>query len=396
MQSSSSTSSSEPVAGTRRLWRRLAWFVLPLLLLLAWPAGLMWAAGEFTPVGQVVSMQATSAAPVYFGRAYSDPTARYKLTSVVERRPQLLVLGTSRVLAIRAAAFKADSEFFNAGNGVTRLRHYRAFLQRIPRGQEPRLMLLGLDQYFFNLRFDKLEADGFEAQWEQDPALTEIFFGTWKQVYGDYFGGKFALPDLAATPGQVRIGLNARVQLNAFRKDGSYTWASYVADPASPRHEDHGFRNTLDRIAKGNRRFEYGEQVSAAALQEVDALLRDCKARGIHVVAFLPPFAHTVLQSMRARSADYGYLAGIMPGLRPIFQRHGFVLEDYSDLAELGATDHETIDGFHGSEKAYLRLVLRLAESDAPLRALLRDPAGLQERLRGAAGDQLVFTHEES
>jgi hypothetical protein len=395
MQSSSSTSSFEPIAGTRRLWLRLTWFVLPSLVLLGVPACLMLAAGEFATIRHVVDLQATSAAPVYFGRAYSDPTARYKFVSVVERRPELLVLGTSRVLAIRSAAFKADSRFFNAGNGVTRLRHYRAFVQRIPAGQEPRLLLLGLDQYFFNARFDKLAADGFEAQWEQDPEPTGIFFGSWKRVYGDYFSGKFGLPDLVDTPGQTRIGLNARVQLNAFRKDGSYTWASYVADPANPRHEDHGFRNTLDRIAKGNRRFEYGEQVSDAALQEVDALLRDCKARGIHVVAFLPPFAHTVLRSMRERSADYGYLAGIMPGLRPIFLRHGFVLEDYSDLAGLGATDRETIDGFHGSEKAYLRLLLRLSESDALLRASMRDPAWLQDRLRAAAGDQLVFTHEE-
>lgn len=395
MQNSSSTSSSEAAAGVKRLWVRLVLFVLPPLLLLGWPAWLMWSAGEFTSIHRVVSLQAASKAPVYFGRAYSDPTANYKLASVLERRPELLVLGTSRVLAIRAAAFKPETRFFNAGNGVTRLRHFRAFLGRIPPGQEPRTILLGLDQYLFNARFDNLQADGFEKQWDEEEALSDIFFGAWKTVYSDHFGGKFTLASLAATPGEERIGLNARVQGNAFRKDGSYTWASYVADPASPRHEDHGFRNTLDRIAKGNRRFEYGAQVSEAALQEVDALLRDCKARGIHVVAFLPPFAHAVLQAMKARAADYAYLAGIQPALQTLFQRHGFVIEDYSDLAQLGATDRETIDGFHGSEKAYLRLLLKLAEADAPLRAYLRDPAGLQERLRNTAGDQLVFMHEE-
>lgn len=182
---------------------------------------------------------------------------------------------------------------------------------------------------------------------------------------------------------------------NAFRNDGSYTWASYVADPTDSRHEDHGFRNTLDRIAKGNRRFEYGARVSAAALAEVDALLNDCRTRGIHVVAFLPPFANQVLRAMQARPADYGYLAGIVPGLEPLFRRHGFVLGDFSDLATLGASDRETIDGFHGSEKAYLRLLLRLADRDDRLRARLRDPAWLQARLNAAAGDQLVFAHEE-
>jgi hypothetical protein len=395
MQNSSSISSSESAGGLRRLWVRLALFVAPGLLLLAPPATLMLATGEFIPVARVVELQAHSPEPVYFGRAYSDPTARYKLASVLSRQPQVLALGTSRVLAIRSPAFLPELRFFNAGNGVTRLRHYRAFLGRIPVGQEPRLVLLGLDQYLFNPRFDSLSADGFEKTWDEGERPVDTFFGAWKSIYGDHFAGKFTLASLGPKASEQRIGLNARVHRNAFRPDGSYTWASYVADPTSPRHEDHEFGNTLDRIAKGNRRFEYGALVSEAALREVDALLRDCRSRGIHVVAFLPPFAHTVFAALQARTADYGYLSGIMPGLVPIFERHGFVIEDYSDLAQLGAADSETIDGFHGSEKAYLRLLLRLAEKDGRLRAALRDPAQLLERIRRTAGDQLVFAHHE-
>lgn len=374
---------------------RLALFVTPLLLVLALPAALMQASGEFTSARRVIGLQVEAKVLVLFGRAYSDPTAYYKFASVLERRPELLVLGTSRVLAIRANAFKPGLGFFNAGNGVTRLRHFRAFLDRIPRGQEPRLMLIGLDQYLFNERFDNLGPDGVEQQWTTDRDVADVFFGSWKDVYADFFRGKFSLAQLAPVDSEIRIGVNARVHRNAFRNDGSYTWASYVADPLNARHEDHGFRNTLDRIAKGNRRFEYGAKVSPAALQEVGALLRVCKARGVHVVAFLPPFAHKVMSAMRSRPADYAYLAGIVPGLQPVFQQYGFLLEDFSDLAQLGATDRETIDGFHGSEKAYLRLLLRLFEKDERLLAYARAPEWLQSRLLSAPGDQLVFAHEE-
>lgn len=355
----------------------------------------MLAAGEFESVERVVARQSRDDMPVFFGRAYSDPTAYYKLVSVRERRPALLVLGTSRVLAIRSIAFRPEARFFNAGNGVTRLRHFKAFLERVPAGQEPRLILLGLDQYLFNERFDDLRDDGFEKQWQSDIDVSEMFFSSWKTVYADLAGHKFSLQQLAAPASEQRIGVNARVHRNAFRNDGSYTWARYAADPTNPDHEDHAFRNTLDRIAKGNRRFEYGAHASPAAVRAVDALLQACKARGIHVVAFLPPFAHQVLMAMRARPRDYGYLSEVAPALRPVFETHGFVLEDFSDLADLGASDRETIDGFHGSEKAYLRLVMRLVERDAKLSAFARDRAWLQERLMKTPGDQLVFNHDE-
>ncbi|MGB4226401.1 MAG: hypothetical protein WBJ68_07045 [Candidatus Dechloromonas phosphoritropha] len=189
----------------------------------------------------------------------------------------------------------------------------------------------------------------------------------------------------------MRIGLNAVAHANAFRNNGSYTWAQFVADPWNPKNSDFEFQNTFDRIQMGDRRFQYAEHVSEKALLELDALLRECKARGIYVAAFLPPFAHVVFERMQSMPKQYGYLREIEPSLRAIFDKSGFSLNDFSDLARLGASDKETIDGFHGSEKAYLRLFLRTIESGPQLKTFARDLIFLRERLDAAAGDHVVF-----
>lgn len=374
----------------RFFWKLLIYLV-PFAVVLLVPATVLVVTGEFTPVGWIIELQASSPTPVLFGRAYSDPTARYKLASVVQRRPEIMALGTSRILAVRSTFFSENASFFNAGNGVTRLRHFRPFLQRIPPGAEPKLILLGLDQYLFNARFDSLSPDGMEDNWAGDRKIQDVFFESWIQVYRDYFERKFALADLTKSRGEKRVGLNAVVHANAFRNDGSYTWAQYVADPWNPKNEDYEFRNTLDRIANGYRRFEYGEHVSEAAVAELEKFLEDCKSRGIYVAAFPPPFAHLIYAKLRSMPVEYGYLRELEPWLRPVFAKFGYSLLDFSDLAAVGASDRETIDGFHGSEKAYVRLFLNMIENDPILRGVSRDPAYLRARLEAATGDQMVF-----
>jgi hypothetical protein len=371
-------------------------YALPFVVVLLFPVAVLTISGEFAPVERVIELQTHATKPVLFGKAYSDPTATYKLNSVLRRRPEVMALGTSRILAVRSNFFAPGTRFFNAGNGVTRLRHFRPFLERIPRGSEPKVILLGLDQYLFNANFDPLAPDGMETDWAGARPPHEVFFQSWTRVFGDFRAGKFALDDLAQRDGQVRIGLNAMVHANAFRNDGSYFWGQYVADPLSPENPDYRFENTLDRIATGNRRFEYGAHVSEASVAELGRFLDECRARGIHVAAFLPPFAHQIYLKLQSMPREYNYLREVEPRLRPLLESRGYTLHDFSDLASIGASDLETIDGYHGSEKAYLRLFLKMIENDAKLHAVARDPQLLRERLQAAQGDQVVFELGES
>lgn len=379
--------------GARRLLAKMGLFALPFIVLLAIPAVLMTIAGEFRSVDRIIDLQSSIRSPILFGRAYSDPTANYKLESSRRRHVDVMALGTSRVLAFRSEFFRDSVAFFNAGNGITKLAHLRPFLRKLPADHTPKVIILGLDQYFLNPKFESLQPDDMEDLWSSDFAATDVFFSNWIRFYSDLAANKIDVRTLADQTARNRYGINARMHENAFRNDGSYQWGLHITDP-DKANLDKGFANTFDRIAKGDRRFEHATHVADANLLELQRFLADCHARGIHVVGFLPPFAHVVYERMQSMPVEYGYLQEVPERARPLFEQFGYMLFDFSDLASTGASDSETIDGFHGTEKAYLRLFLKMAEADPGLRSFARDLPDLQARLADTKGDHLVFGYQ--
>src|SRR5437764_7027183 len=110
----------------------------------------------------------------------------------------------------------------------------------------------------------------------------------------------------------------AIVNHNGNRNDGSYYYGKFLANPDSPDHYGHHYKDTLGRVERGDSGFQYGDTVWNETLDEVSVLLPYCESRGIHVVAFLPPIAPTVLAKMRA-SGNYNYVPAIMPVAAPVF-----------------------------------------------------------------------------
>ena len=70
---------------------------------------------------------------------------------------------------------------------------------------------------------------------------------------------------------------------------------------------------------------------------------------------------------MLAQGEDYAYIGRLYAALEPIFDAYSFDLLDFSDIVSVGSGDVEMIDGFHGSEVAYLRLTLKMAARSAAL-----------------------------
>jgi len=79
----------------------------------------------------------------------------------------------------------------------------------------------------------------------------------------------------------------------------------------------------------------------------------------------------------------------------PICKKYGASFFNFSDINSVGATDLETTDGLHGSEKAYLRLFLLMQKSDPLLHDVAADETYLQKRLADAPGPYVVFGQDE-
>ena len=207
-------------------------------------------------------------------------------------------------------------------------------------------------------------------------APSEVLHTRWRDVWGGLREGKVDLHQLLSLRGlSTRIGFSAVCREQGFRNDGSYLYGGIDLDISNPRHRDHGFATTLGQVAGGKGRFSWGATPSEPALRETEALLDFCRERRIDVIGFLPPHPHTVWTAMQALGEKYAYIEKLVPELRSRFESRGFEFYDFSDFAMLGAPDSEAIDGLHGSERTYLRLLVAMLEQGSRLNAVANLPA---------------------
>jgi len=120
---------------------------------------------------------------------------------------------------------------------------------------------------------------------------------------------------------------------------------------------DFKYKDTYKRIELGNRRFEYGETVNTNAIIELDKLLIFSKSNDINVIAFLSPFAKTVYDELET-SKNYKYIFDLESVLTPVFKKYDFEFYNYTKISSCNSSDIETIDGFHGSEVTYQKMLL--------------------------------------
>jgi hypothetical protein len=349
-------------------------FSLPLAIYFGFPLIVLERSGEFLSTSELVE-SSVSRQRVLIGFGYSSLPRRYKLEMTLARRPQVLALGPSRIVQMREMLFNRGTDFYNAGGGVATARDYEAIIDRIPPGAEPKIVIVALDQCFFNDAWIRQGAarDGAEASLEVPLPRSDIYLGAYRKVWRDYFQGKFLLRNvLSPQKHDGTIGMNAFANSEGFRSDGSYRYGKFIA--AEHGGDGDRFDDAFARIRDGRDRFEPCERVSARAVREFESFLDTCHRRGIHVAGFLPPYAHVVYNKMM-ESGKYKGFGEIETRLRPHFEQYGFSLFNFSDLADLGAGDCEAVDGFHGSEMAYLRLYVRIAANDPHLSAISNLPA---------------------
>jgi hypothetical protein len=241
------------------------------------------------------------------------------------------------------------------------------------------VVLLALDPWFWNGAWLDHNADE-PGEMNTDVNALNIVQRNWLSFATDLITHATPLQTLLRAPG---IGLTARIHGGGFRSDGSYDYGWYLSHPDDDRHWDPHFRQTLDRIARGVERFERAAQPDLRGEAALRALLADLHARGATVVAFFPPFAPSVRARMRSLDG-YAYMDELPARATAVFAEHGDRFFDFSDPATLGAIDSEFIDGYHGSERTYARLMLRLAEDVPAVASRLARPA-LADRLAHAA-----------
>ena len=373
-----------------RFSKKLGLFLLPLLIVFGPILAVLLRSGELSSIWIDSVVDGLRSGKVrFYGPAYTDCSRRYKLRGVQIGAPSVLALGTSRALQFRADFFREPSKFYNAARGVARVRDLRHFLDDIPQDRTPKVLIVGLDQFFFNPRWDDGQVDDFEASVAKCNDAIGVFQSGLRELLPDVLSGKKSFSAMLRASSADTIGLTAAVYREGFRADGSYRYARVMDDPTHA--EDFQFRDTLKRIAAHNRRFERADSLLDASINEVDAFISAAEKRGIHVVGFIPPYAPGIYERMQRDGSYHAYFESLAPRLSEIFARHHAVIGDFTNPETLHVTDDQFIDGYHGSEQVYARMLLALSTNDATLAAVVKPAAALEAMMTSSPSKLAVL-----
>lgn len=345
----------------RRFLLKLILFALPFAIPFFVLCGFLIYTGEAMPLWLVARIQ-MSDSPVLYRPRYGNRDPEFKTLSANLRQPQVITIGSSRVLQFRSLFFdKQPHEFYNAGGPGWTLDQVQTLLQGLT--FTPKVVIIGLDQPWFN---DAYVNDSPVPPPTNDFANIFMINRSFLQdvIAGQTFDferdiGRY-LKRIEPGHGGLALGLRAIRDGHGFRNDGSEQYGDFLVahwlDMPTER------RNHLDMLRDGQDMYVDGSTVSATRLQQLDDVLAWCKQRGIFVIGFQPSFMPSLYPQLIG-DGKHTYVLKLDAAIQPIFQKYGDTYFNFADSSELGATDDDFFDGWHASEQINMRLYMRMLQA---------------------------------
>lgn len=375
------------VAVDWRFWLKLAIFVFPFAVVFLVLTGLMIYTGESMPLAWVAQMQMDDPAVLYRPR-YGNRDQQFKIVSTNLRQPQIVALGSSRVLQFRAGFFDRQPDaFYNAAGPAwtldTVIHVYDSF------ETAPRLLILAIDLPWFNPAYQPQPLPAPESDLQHAFEVdTGVLHDLLTGVSFDRPG--FSLRDyLERRSGDyLALGLRAIRDGHGFRGDGSEQYGDFLVA--------HWLNPTDSRqihavwLRDGQEMYAFGEAFDPAALANLRHLLDAARARGTTVIGILPSYTPSIWAAMTA-DGQHRYIDSLIPALSGLFAEYDFPFFDFSDGASVDTPDDDFFDGWHASELGNLRLYLRMVEALPDLLDAYSDTDALRARADSAANTWDVF-----
>jgi len=346
--------------------KKVSLFFLPIMAIFLILEVLAFYSGELKPVKEVINLQSYGGKEIIFGREIADQSIRkYKYLSVLSKKPEVLVLGSSRVMQIRKEMFDVNTRFYNAGGIAHNIADIVDFMRLLPDNTKPKTIILGVDFYWFGDRSDliygvsnDLKKIDDSYQWRAHLYVDRFLL---LQIIEDPSYIAKILDRKDPIGGEFPIGLQA-LSGDGFRDDGSYQYGSYI------RESEDGIgyidrEETLDRIKYGTSPFKRGSVFNEERLNLLSEFLRISQEKGIKVIGFAPPFSAEVLNSLENSVYHKELLSSFETRVPEIFTKFGFSFFNYSDQSSLNINNLYMFDGMHSSETAMAGMLLNISDS---------------------------------
>ena len=183
---------------------KLLWVAVPALIFCVFSSWVLYKGGELKTLDRVVEEMAEArkqGIEKLVGWGYQDNDKAFKLRMSNKLHPDILAVGTSRVMQFREEWFADEYSFYNAGGCVFRLDEVRPFLERLT--FTPKVVILCLDQFFFK----EVWGDGRTANYEYNYDFNNIILSNLSKVVSDFVTCKIGFETLIKDT--LCIGMNA-------------------------------------------------------------------------------------------------------------------------------------------------------------------------------------------
>lgn len=149
----------------RHFTLRMLAFWAPWLLLFLGLEALLWRVGETWPLERVIHAQELNPHAFFCREAIDQGTFRYKYLQILRRRPEIIALGSSRVMQFRSEMFgRQGPSFYNAGGVIHSIQDLNDLIDRLPRDATPKIAILGIDFWWLNPNVKAEANDAFAVE----------------------------------------------------------------------------------------------------------------------------------------------------------------------------------------------------------------------------------------
>jgi hypothetical protein len=325
---------------------RIVLFSLPLIAYLAVYEIAMDSLGETVNIDEILDEQQDSTG--LFMRRFLDQEYTYKLSALERHQPEIIIVGSSRVMQFRSDYF--NKSFYNGG-GL--LQNYKDLLSFLVKGHGERLLIIGLDPWWF-----KKDNSENSFSWINETEKEVVKSGK------RYAGLKSIIPITRALS-EARVLKNfggaAQVGNGGFRFDGSMKIPDERIEKLlrEKRFVDTEDPPIPERIKKGlTKRFSYST-IDTSAWKEVLISIKQYEAMGGRVLIYLPPLSTESATLIRLENKQKYFFRFLSQTMSDDLANQKISFIPFEAPTNYGLPDTYFVDGIHPSEVFVARQVER-------------------------------------
>lgn len=363
--------------------------LLPLPLLLLIVEIVAWRSGEMIPPEVAARMQTETPRLRWLG-SRETLSARFKLIRLDQERPDVLIMGASRMCQFRSQMFRPYS-FYNLSRVSWPLDTYPPLFRRFPDGYAPKVIIFGLDFFMFNHRYTTDPI--FESNapiYALSPLDNHLI--TLSDTFISFCEDPACVLADGHDPvsGAPVIGLGPSIEGTGFRLDGSETQA--IDDL---KLHDRPNRDFLKGNLLNEQPLYYGDAMGKEEMARFEEFAALARARGIKLIGVQMPMYGPVARYLE-NDPNFGILKDFRAHIASgYFDRLGVTVFDYLDFPPYSEDERYFMDPWHPTEPVSAA-VLCVMHNDPRVSALLPnlDTEPLRQKLlEEVNGNQHVYLY---